>query len=312
MKKCSNFQNLIKKLQTEKLNDQEEQTLKEHVSTCPGCAELLNIHLSLQRVDSFVTEPEEEVFKQLRQSVLTTINNRNQRVTAKRAQGFTEYVRTIFTRPEMAIAAVTLIIGIFLGRLLPPTNNNFSSSVINHIHSMAKTNTQLNDVQNSPYTYDNIQFKELDDETLALNFDVSTHVEIVRQKNDPLVRDVLAHSLLNRDNVGSELKSISYTENIMDQKIKEALILLLNNAPFMSVRLKAMQSLMNYKMDESVHAAFIKVLQEEESVKMKLLAIEYFKENILYPDKVESVIAEIDPIKGKAILIHAQNFMKNN
>ena len=39
---------------------------------------------------------------------------------------------------------------------------------------------------------------------------------------------------------------------------------------------------------------------------------EYFEQNILDPDKVESVIAEIDPIKGKAILIHAQNFMKDN
>ena len=71
-----------------------------------------------------------------------------------------------------------------------------------------------------------------------------------------------------------------------------------------------MQSLMNYKMDKNVHEAFIKVLQEEESVKMKLLAIEYFEENILYPEKVESVIAEIDPIKGKAILIRAQKILK--
>jgi hypothetical protein len=312
MKVCSHYQNLIKKLQTEKLNKDEEATLKEHANSCSECAELLNIHIFLQQAGSFISEPEELAFNQLRQSVLSKLKHKKSEITTKRSPEFFDNIRIIFTRPEMAIAAVTLILGFFLGRLLPPSKDNISSSVVKQIHSFAQTNKQLNDVQNSPYSFSNIYLDKLDDETIAMKFDVNIHVDLVREKNDPLVRDVLTHALLNQSNVGLELKSISFTENIMDKKIKEALILLLNNAPFLSVRLKAMQSLMNYKMDESVHEAFINVLQEEESVKMKLLAIDYFEENILNPDKVESVVAGIDPIKDKAILIRAQKLLKVN
>ena len=153
-----------------------------------------------------------------------------------------------------------------------------------------------------------MSFKEVDPENIALSFDVTTHLEMVSQKNDPLVRDVIAQSLINPSNLGTELKAISYSEGIFDRKIKEALIFSMNKTPILAVRLKAMNNLLSYKNDPEVQEAFLKVLMDEESVKMRLMAIDYLAESQLKADSLQLIISESNAPQNPAIMIKVKDY----
>jgi hypothetical protein len=133
---------------------------------------------------------------------------------------------------------------------------------------------------------------------------------MIGKKDDPLVREVIAQSLINPSNVGTELKAISYTEGMVDQKIKEALIFSMDKAPIMAVRLKAMASLSEYESDQEIQEAFIDVLRKEESVKMRLLAIDYLTANKLTPDTLQRVISESEAPQNPALMIKVNEYIE--
>ena len=90
----------------------------------------------------------------------------------------------------------------------------------------------------------------------------------------------------------------------------EALIFSMHNAPIMAVRLKAMSSLVKYKNDLEVEEAFLKTLREEESVQMRLLAIDYFEKTNFNPDTLRTVLYDLDPAKNRSIMIKANKYIK--
>jgi hypothetical protein len=219
-------------------------------------------------------------------------------------------IRIFLMKPEMAVAALTLIVGFLLGRALPPDAQGSSLNIIKQINLTASENKQLIDVKNSDFRYSNAIIKEIDAENVSLSFDVKTHVNIVRPKTHPVVREVIAQSLLNPSNTGSELKAISFTENIIDRKIKEALIFSLHNAPMQAVRMKAMSSLIKYKADNDVQDAFIRVLKEEESVQMRLTAIDYLQDTNISPDVLWSAVEHSDNKIYSAVLLKAKKYLE--
>jgi hypothetical protein len=133
---------------------------------------------------------------------------------------------------------------------------------------------------------------------------------MLAKKDDPLVRDVLAQSLVNPSNLGNELKVISYSQGMSDPKLKEALLYSLHAAPELAIRLKAMDELQNYKNDPAVKQAFKKVLGEEESVKMRLTAIDYLAENQIPPDSLQLILSESKAAQNPAVTLKVKNYLK--
>jgi hypothetical protein len=215
-------------------------------------------------------------------------------------------------RPELAFAAIALILGFFLGRALPPDENGITGGIIRQINNIAKNNINFMDTQNSAYQFSNVVMEEMDEQNIALSFDVSTHLDVVREKTDPLVKEILAQTLVNPEHVGTRLKAISYSESILDEKIKEALVFSMKNAPLLVVRLKAMSSLMKYENDPEIQDAFVNILLEEKSIKMNLMAIDYLTESNFNADTLKSVLSEIDPRKSTAVFIRAKNYFEKN
>ena len=80
----------------------------------------------------------------------------------------------------------------------------------------------------------------------------------------------------------------------------------MHNAPLLAVRLKSMESLVKYKIDPELQEAFIKVLLQEDNMKMNLMAIDYLTKNNFNPDSLKSIIEESAPQKSAAILIRAK------
>jgi hypothetical protein len=308
MKETREIEGLIIKLQAGDITIDEQQRLQELIKAYPDYQHLLKTHHMLTAAARLITGPEAAEFKRMRDSVLQHIRRQSLPSRQSKFSDWIDTVRFYLQRPEIAVAALTLLVGFFLGRLLPPESQG-RRSFMKQINLIASENKQLKDVQNSPYRYSNVSFNEIDSQNIALNFDVSTHMELVRPKSDPLVREVISQALLNPAHSGSELKTIAVTENILDRKIKEALIFSLHNAPMLAVRMKSLDALLKYKNDPEVEAAFLKVLQNEKSVQLRLLALDYLEEVKFDRNKLKAALAGLDMRSSSAVLLRAKRYI---
>jgi hypothetical protein len=312
MREQKYIKQLIDKLLSGTINQSELVKLKELIQHYPEYADVFQAHNFISNIQFPAEDPTAENFAQMRQEVLGIIRSNEKNTRSDFLSDTSNWFRAFLMRPEMAVAAITLLVGFFLGRIAPVDEESISSGIMKQISFLARENTNFADSKNSPYQYSNIAFREINNQEIALSFDVSTHIEMVREKNDPLVREVIAQSLLNPTNLGTELKAISYSENMLDNKIKEALIFSMHNAPILAVRMNAMQNLTKYKQDEDVKSAFLKVLSDEESVKMRLTALDYFSENKIETDKIKSLIESSDMRKSPAVWIKAKKYVEEN
>ena len=312
MKEKKYIESLIKKLQAGDLSDEELNQLKDLITKYPEFEDFIDLHQKLAETQKAVKQPNAEQFSRMRSSVMRTLRNKSMQTESHPILDRLEELKNFFMRPEMAVAALTLIIGFLLGRFTPQLDTSENQNILSQIYTFATENKRLVDVQNSPYYYSNVSFKEMTNEQISLSFDVSTHMDIIRPKNDPLVREVIAQTLLNPANPGSELKAIAYSSSVLDRKIKEALIFSAQNAPILAVRIKAMSGLMQYENDVDVQHAFLGIFADEESIKMRLMALDYLKKSRIDKEKLQTVLEKIDSGKNAAVIIKAQDYLDNN
>jgi hypothetical protein len=303
------FQKLFEKFLSADISPTESDQLDEYVRKYPEFKELMRLHQKLSDVEFPVSDPDPALLGKLRADVMRKIRLNKQKSPGV-FEEFIDKIRGFAIRPEMAVAALTLMIGFLLGRALPPDKENLTSDLIDQISSLATENIKLEDVQNSPIVYSNVRYQDLDNDMVAINLDATTHLDFIRKKDDPLVHEVMAQTLLSSSNVGAELKAISYTKGVVDPKLKEALIFSLHKTPILPIRIKAMYSLMEYKNDKTIQNAFLKVLQEEESVKMRLLAIEYLMTDQVPPDVLQQTLDESKVTQSPAVHIKMRRYLE--
>jgi len=301
------IKDLIRQLQAGTISASDRERLDEYIKVYPEFAELVSTDQLLKSGPPPFSVPEPEKFTHMRDKVIRQIRQREETRSAGKASVF-EQLYTIIIRPEMALAALTLIVGFFLGRIFPSDKESLNSEIIDQISSLATKHDKLADLKNSPYVYSNVSFKDHDNGKISLSFDVTTHLDLLAKKDDPLVRDVMAQSLLNPSNVGSDLKTISYSETMADRKLKEALIYSIHSAPSLAVRLKAMNGLQQYKNDADVKNAFIKILKNEQSVKMRLMAVDYLTNEGFAADSLRRIVAESTVPQSPAVLVKLKNY----
>lgn len=312
MNRCKNNHILIEKLVAKTINADEHAILFRHIRECKECSDMVSANNVLLKSESPLEKPDELDFKMMRSNVINSIRNEKEKSISEKFQKLFELIAEFLKKPEYAVAAITLIVGFFLGQALPPDKNGIGGGILKQISDIAEKNIYFSDSQKSSYRFSNVSLKELDNNKIEMSFDVSTNLDVVRDKNDPLVKEVLTQTMLSAENVGSNLRAISYTESITDNKIKQALIYVMHNAPITAVRLKSMESLMKYNFDPELQEAFIKVLLEEKTIKMNLMAIDYLTMNNYNPDSLKSIIEEASPQKSTAIFVRAKNFFKTN
>ena len=302
---------LIKKLLSQDLSQQELEQLERYINEFPEYKDLMTTHRKLMESEYPAVEPDTVQYNHMRAEVLRKI-----RIDQDKSRGyfpeFLDKVRIFFLRPEMAVAALTLIIGFLFGRALPPDQGNLTSNLIDRISSLATKNSNLEDVRRSPVIYSNVQYRDINDDMVSINLDATTHLDFIRKKNDPLVRDIMAQTLLGTSNIGSEFKTFSYTKEIIDPTLKEALIFSMLNTPTLAIRMKAMSGLMEYKFDDEIKEAFLKVLQEEESVNMRLAAVDYLTNLQVNPSDMQEAIDKSDVSTNPAVMIKMKKYMEDN
>ena len=207
------------------------------------------------------------------------------------------FVNNLFRKPafSVAFAAVMFLAGFFI------QTNPEQKSLIKNIQLASIKSDNIEASSNSPYIISNASFKEKKNGTIQVNFDVSRHLELERSKDDPFVKEILAQSLLNSETSSQRLKNIDASETIMAPKIKQALILTMLNDNNAVVRQKSLFSLLKYPNDKDIQDALLKVLNSEESVFMRLAAIDYLANNNIDQKLLNQQIGNTDLQENSAV-----------
>lgn len=310
MDKCNKYHELIKKQISSGLDENEKAILAAHLNKCSECSGLMQVHENIEHKQENIPIPTTDEFRIMRQNTLRQIRLSNE----SKLDIILDHIKEFFIKVEFAysLAVLLLILSVYSFYSSDKTQGKIPSDLIEQIDYTAQRNSSLSDIENSPYTYSNIEFKEMDNQQIHLGFNVSTYVELTRDKNDPLVKEILAQSIINSPQTGSKLTNIAYAEQIIDPKLKETLLFVVQNDPDLAVRLKSLNILTKYTNDIQIQNTFLYLLKNEESVQMRLIALDYLTTNKIDTSLIWKELGEATTRINKPVLIEAQKYINNS
>ena len=277
MDRCKTHHHHIMKLISGEISPHEQKELQDHAAGCPVCSALLNTDKMLAEMTNPIETPAQEAFISMRQSVLRQIRNRRR---PKNAFSLTEWIsdRKRGFSWQYAVATLLIFFSGFLTHLFlagtEPTPQA-EAALVDHIEQTAVYHTSLEQTQDSPYRFTDLQVERLNEDQLALSFTVSRHLKLIRQKDDPIISEILAQAIINQNATAARISFLDHTTAQGDPRIKEALLIALRTDPSAAVRLKALERLQTYPIDDDIRETLLQVLQADKSVSVRLIAIDY-------------------------------------
>lgn len=185
------------------------------------------------------------------------------------------FADSVFVQYKVALGGVaTIALGFFLGYAVfasHPANNNFLFSQTSGGSVVDQGDAQLMNVH---FIGDNSK-----DGTVELTFDAVTPVHIKGSTNDPRITRVLARALVNEQNPGVRLKTVSTIsdqENVQrstEKEVKASLISVLKYDENRGVRKVALRALEKFPIDDDIVEAILYVLKNEKNTGMRIAAI---------------------------------------
>jgi hypothetical protein len=306
---CKKYKKYIAKALAEQISPADWAVFIEHTKHCSECKALLQIHTTLNSEKPVFPMPKQEEFGQMRAEVMRRVQTKPPK---KQTLNLGELWHNIYISAWRPAVAFSLILGFLLGRIMPTEESNLGSKIIDGITTLAKESTQLFTEDKSKYRYANVSFKELNENKVEMSFDVSTRVDVVREKDDPLFRELLAQTLLSPVNTGTRLKAIGFMENLTDPKLKQALIHTLHHEPSPAVRMEAVHRLQQFPRDDDIARMMREVIKKEEMVKMRFDALDYLIKSGTPPDTLKRIVESLDAQKSKAIMLRANKITLKN
>ncbi len=283
------FEELIKKYISGELTVSEKSRLLKEAEINKEIAEYIHLHTNLSDAETTFEMADDKSFQKMRSITINQIHHYKKHKWYFSSSTILQNLVQPFRIPAFSasFAAAMFLIGFFLS-----TTPVSEESLINGIQYTAQQTEGLQESSDSPYIYSNTIFREDKDGRVNVSFDVTRHLELTRQKSDPLIQDILAQSLINSESTSEQLRNISVSEKVMHPKIKQALIQTMQNDENDTVRQKSMFSLMKYPNDEDIQEALMNLLTEEKSVYMRLAAIDYLSNNNVNPALFEQSLDE--------------------
>lgn len=309
--RCRNCQNDLDRLVGGELPEELREAVMAHASGCADCGEHYAL---LEEISSAsISEPDERDLLAMRRSVLGRIRD-----DERAAAGWRRLPQAAAVALVVAGAALFLAVGWFAGRGGAPSSLTLEraagggdSDVVlaRQMQREARANSGVEDVENSPFRYANVRMEEGGEGRVRLAFDVSRHLELTLPKDDPLVTEVLVQSMLDAGSVGTKLKAIGQAENVLDPKIRGALLKAMLQDPNLGVRLQAQTRLVERAGDRELADALVTVLEKEESVQMRLVAIDYLTRSRIDPDRLEKAVEAGEPAGRGAVRVRANDYI---
>jgi len=320
MSECVDYERLIERLLADEIDDGDRDRLLAHAGHCAACRSFVDLHYRLLEPDLDLDLPDELAFARARRDVLARIREQRSQQRPGREAARPGAARFAWRGAGWAAAAAVALMALgaafVAGRatgarvLSLGPGDPAGDVLVREIRREAAGNRGLEDLENSPLAYSNLSFEPLGADRLALRFDVTRHVEVARRTDDPLVRELLAQSLIAPAPVGTRLEAMSYAGRVMDAKIEDALIFAMLNDPNLAVRLKASNLLAAQPPNPEVQSAFITVLGSEESVQLRLQAIDYLASSDAGRERLDAALGQLQPGNDTPLLVRASRYRR--
>ena len=292
MSECRRFEAMIGSLIASDLDAQAFSSLLAHGTSCEQCGRLLAIHADLAAAASRVPEPDEAELDLRHERVLRAIRRRRSRRPLR--------IAAIAAGVVLAFSA-----GLLAGRTLAgrASGSGPSSRLIDALHAEAASNRGLEDVEDSRFNYSNVSYRKIAGDRIALEFDVTTHLAAVEPPRSPLVREVLAQSLLNPSSVGERLKAMSLAAGELGPKLEQAILFALRHDESVAVRLAALTALVGRQDDRDVQSALMTALRDDPSVQVRLVALDALVSYRVDRSRIRATIRERERPGDEALMV---------
>ena len=285
-----------------------------HCRACTNCRRLLELHRDLAGLASRTPEPDATDLAALEARVLAGLSGATARPAGTGSAPTAPMpARPRWGRPARVAAALAATVLLFVAGLatgrLPweragsGSDAGLANRLVDVIRADAASNRDLADVEDSRFTYSNASFRRVNGERLALDFDVTTHVQLVEPEKSELVRDILAQSLLNPSSTGTRLRAMEIAVGDLEPKVKAALLFAMQRDPSLAVRQEALAILADRLGDPDVQTAMLATLRDDDSVQMRLLALDSLAAHRIDRNRIREVIREQARPGDEALLV---------
>ena len=317
MSDCERFEPTLEAYVAGELPEAAIGPLLAHCRACEACRRLLELHRDLSRLAADAPGPDEADLEILRERVVRGIAAAGPAAVVGRA-GPAHTVpwgigsgRIPWIAIALAASVLLFVAGLAAGRA--PWGNPeaaLRNRLVAAIRSDAASNHELQDVEDSPFTYSNVSLRRAKGERVALDFDVTTHVQLGEPVKSAVVQDVLAQALLDPSSAGARLRAMELSAENLEPKLKEALLLAMRNDQSLAVRLEALSILSPRLTDPDVQTAVLATLRDDESVQMRLLALDALAAHSVDRRRLREAIREKERPGDEALMVRLAQFDK--
>jgi len=251
--------------------------LEEHLKNCALCRSNFNATKLLKEslLEDKLPEPAEAILKDARSELRMKLQ------TERMKSGLLEKIKdkfasSFFFTPQLAAAAFSfLIAGIIIGYFIFQT----STTVHYSLENLKPQNNMKEAVLSGDTRINDIRFinKNTKDGTVDFTFDAIKPMHIRGKIDDPKIQNILTYCMLNEDNPGTRLNTISLINSSnqpqSDNEIKNALLSVIKYDNNQGVRLEAMKLVNKFKFDDNIKKTLLYVLQNDSSSGMRIEAM---------------------------------------
>ncbi len=294
MHSCKQIHAIFERFLTGELLPSDKEILDQHLPSCVDCQSLMEIHDELMRIDGRVADPSPEASWAMRSSVLSQISQsanggRNLRLNRK----VSPFV------PSFAAAAV-LVLGVFLGSWFSQPDS-VDDQLLNAITRQASIERSLEDSWEAPLFFSNVAVRDWNDTRVSLGFDVCRSVDLTTGMNSPVASDILTHAILNSDSMGGRMRAMEIAALSTDDRLTQALVVALQQDPDQTMRITALNALARKGDNEQIQLALLGALRDDDSVQVRLLALEFLVNQSQGLDTLETIIREGSEASNPAV-----------
>lgn len=258
--------------------------LKEHLNICPDCRDEYKKMTDFnQGILSIKPEkPDEQLLENARRELRIKL------AAASQKNNFIDSVKEFFNLHKLAAIGLALfLLGIISGIAL----KDISEQPLQGYELLEQSNVKISNI--------NCFASDSADGEVSLEFEAIKPVSIRGKASDPRIQQILAYSLLNKNNDGSRLRAISTIASQIiittqpGSKIKSALIKTVKYDPNPGVRREALLTLNRLPLEQEIIDVLLYVLENDTNAGNRIAAINSFNPEKINPDVITHESLEI-------------------
>lgn len=266
------YKNWIYLLLYEDLNEKEKSKLEEHLKKCAKCSAEYKENLKLKSLldNKNIEMPSESLLNEARIELKAAL--RSERNKKMYSRNFIDKYFTFSSPLRFAFGSLTLlIIGFLAGYLFFNSPKKPQTEIVQKSNDFSLSDNDIR-IRNI-----HLINKDVENGEIEFSFDAIKPVKIKGSVNDQRIQNILTYSILNENNPGLRLNTISaISENRpvkLDKDIKAALINVVKYDNNPGVRREAINLLRQYPYNENLKQVYLYVLMNDTTSGMRIEAM---------------------------------------